>query len=89
MVSEAEYMPKSLTINNPESKMGCDTLVSLQAEYQRAVREFTKSVKKVHAAADPKTTQNAPLDKLSDPERVKCGSAHRALRNHIIEHGCC
>ena len=82
-------MPKSLTISDPESKVSCDALAYLQAEYQRAVRDFTKSVKKVRAVTEPRTTENAPLDRLSDPERVKCEAAHRALRNHIIEHGCC
>jgi hypothetical protein len=82
-------MPKSLTINDPEPKGSCDALVSLQADYQKAVRDFAKRAKKVGAAKVPRTTPNLCLDNPSDPERVKCESAHRALRNHIIEHGCC
>ena len=82
-------MPKSLGINDPESTVSCDALASLQAEYQQAVRDFTKSVKKVRGAKAPKPTSSAPLDKLSDSYRVKRESAHRSLRNHIIEHGCC
>ena len=82
-------MAKSSTIDNPESKMTCDTLVSLQVEYQRAVRDFTKKVKKFSAAKASKTT--ASLRKLSDHEheRAKSEAARRALRNHIIEHCCC
>ena len=82
-------MPKSLTINDPESKVSCDALAALQTEYQQALLDFTKSVKKVRGAKAPKPTPNAPLDMLSDPKRAKCESAHRALRNHIIEHECC
>lgn len=82
-------MPKSLTINDPESKVSCDTLASLQAEYQQAVRDFTKSVKKVRGAKAPKPTSNPRRDVVSTPNRVRCETAHRALRNHIIEHGCC
>ena len=81
-------MPKSLTIDDPESKVSCDDLASLQAEYQQAVRDFTKSVK-VRGAQAPKPTSNAPLDMLPDPKRANCEAAHRALRNHIIRHGCC
>ena len=82
-------MPKSLTINDPEARVSCDALASLQAEYQQAVRDFTEGVKKVRGAKGPKPSLNAPLDMLSDPKRVKCEAAHRALRNHIIEHECC
>ena len=81
-------MPKSLTIDDAESKVSCDDLASLQAKYQQAVRDFAKGVKKVRGAKAVKPTLNAP-PMLSDPGRVRCESAHRALRNHIIEHGCC
>jgi hypothetical protein len=83
-------MPKSLTINELEEGVSCDALASLQAEYQMAVRDFTKSVKKVRAITGAKTTLNTPHHaKQLDPERFKWESAYRALRNHILEHGCC
>jgi hypothetical protein len=81
-------VPKSLTINDLEAKISCDALASLRAEYQIAVRDFTKSVKKVRAITGVRTTPNTPVKRF-DPERLKWESAYRALRNHIIEHGCC
>ena len=69
-------MSKSSRIYYPESTMSCDTLDSLQGEYQQAVRDFTKTVKKVRGAKPSKPTSSAPVDILSDPKRVECAKPH-------------
>ena len=72
-----------------ESQTGCNTLDSLQAEYKRAKRELRASIKKVRPPNGKPTTEHALLRELVDRAKAKSEAAHRALRNHIIEHGCC
>jgi hypothetical protein len=69
--------------------MSCAALDSLQANYNEAVRESTESVKKLRTATSLPATKYARLSKLSDLAKTKSEAAHRALRNHIIAHGCC
>jgi hypothetical protein len=70
--------------------MSCDEFDSLKDFYEKSVRDFTESVKRLRAH-----TQSVPqneyilLLKLSERARVKSEGAQRALRNHVIEHGCC
>jgi hypothetical protein len=77
-------MPKSSSINNPASTISCDTLESLRAEYQKAVREFTEGAQKYRNTKRIPATQ---LD-LIEHANLKAEAARRAVRNHMIEHGC-
>jgi CHASE3 domain sensor protein len=70
--------------------MNCNDLDSLQESYAKAVREFTANVKELRAhTADIPATEYLLLAKLAERARAKADAAQRALRNHIIEHGCC
>ena len=69
--------------------MSCADLDSLQANYNEAVRELTESAKKLRTATSIPAKEYARLSKLADRAKAKSEAAHRALRNHIIEHGCC
>ena len=51
--------------------------------------ELTKNSKKLRAATDATATEYALVSNLAKRSRVKAETARRALRNHIIEHGCC
>ena len=70
--------------------MSCSDLDLLQEDYSKTVREFVECVKKLRAhATDIPTTEYLLLSNLAERARAKAESAHRALRNHIIDHQCC
>ena len=77
-------MPKSLIINDPESTLSCDTWESLEAEYRRAMNEFSESLKKHRNAKRIPARERELVERAN----VKVETARRALRNHMIEHGC-
>jgi len=70
----------------PTETISCAQLDSLQKQYHNAVREFTEGAKRLHARSGSPASEKAHLVELT---QVKAEDARRALRNHIIEHGCC
>ena len=72
-----------------EAVYECANLDSLQESYREAMDELTKNSKKLRAATDATATEYALVSNLAKRSRVKAETARRALRNHIIEHGCC
>ena len=72
-----------------EAVYQCANLDSLQESYREAMDELTKNSKKLRAATDATATEYALVSNLAKRSRVKAETARRALRNHIIEHGCC
>ena len=69
--------------------MTCADLDALRVKYKEAVDEFTEAAKKLQAASGTPQTKYVRLSNRAAHAKVKAEAAHRALRNHIIEHGCC
>ena len=69
--------------------MECVDLDALRAKYKEAVDEFTEVAKKLQAAKSTPPTKYVRLSNRAAHAKVKAEAAHRALRNHIIEHACC
>jgi hypothetical protein len=67
----------------------CNDFDSLNAEYRSAERQFTSIVTNLRAANSGRTAEYTRLATLSERAKTKAEAARRALRNHIIEHGCC
>jgi len=63
--------------------MTCKDVDALQANYNKAVREFTKNANKLRVHAP----SISPAE--TDCAIAQVEAARRALRDHIIEHRCC
>jgi hypothetical protein len=72
----------------PNHQAGCEILETLQSESKKAADEFTKRSRKLRAAKGIPAKEFARLRNLEEQGRLKSESARRAVRNHMIEHGC-
>jgi len=69
--------------------MGCPDLDSLQTSYKKAVDEFVEIIKELQGIKRIPSAGFAELAKKAEAARRKAEGARRALRSHIIDHGCC
>jgi len=53
------------------------------------VDKFIEVAKELHRARRTPATKYVRLSNRAAHAKVKAEAAHRALRNHIIEHACC
>ena len=70
-------------------EVDCAELESLQAKYEQAADEFTEATKEVRSGERMRTTNSTVLAERAEAAKTKAETARRALRNHMIEHGCC
>jgi hypothetical protein len=83
----APARPSGLLESSDNDVYSCADLNSLQESYKEAVAEFTENARNLHAATE--APEHALLSRLAMRSKVKAETAHRALRSHIVEHGCC
>ena len=70
-------------------QMDCAHLESLQTKYKQAADEFTEAIKAISSGNRIPTKKLRLLTENAEAAEAKAETARRALRNHIIEHGCC
>ena len=75
--------------NTSGLNMTCPELDSLQARHKAAVDEFVEIIKELQGIKRIPSTGFAELAKKAEAAKRKAEDARRALRSHIIDHGCC